>query len=165
MGNQKRRYAMLDFNHEPDGWRPLSRQELFTKAYVGVMLQGRPSMNGHAGHCAYRGDGGAKCGVGFLIDDKTAASWDSRMSSSICGVAHSMRGDDAFEVWVMDNVDLLQDIQEAHDGFGAKRRMYEEAGVTFREAFHAEASEIARKNGLTVPDMTALLDITEPCAA
>lgn len=42
-------------------------QELFTRAVLGVIAQGKPSMG--TSTCAYRGAGDTKCAVGFLIED------------------------------------------------------------------------------------------------
>lgn len=42
-------------------------QELFTRAVLGVIAQGKPSMTDVS--CAYRGPNGTKCAVGFLIED------------------------------------------------------------------------------------------------
>lgn len=51
---------------------PLSRQEIFTKAVVGLHSQGYAKStddNLGKGSCAYRGHGGLRCAVGHLIDD------------------------------------------------------------------------------------------------
>ncbi len=50
----------------------MTPQEIFDKAVLGVLKQGKRSVK-DTHQCAYRGDGGLKCAVGFLIDDDDLA--------------------------------------------------------------------------------------------
>jgi hypothetical protein len=86
----------------------MTPQEIFTSAYLGVVNQGKQSLKAD-GNCAYRGDGGLKCAVGFMIDDETAKSWDNvGCISDVCKI-------EDVPDWVSDNIDLLDEIQSAHD--------------------------------------------------
>lgn len=51
--------------------RHQAKQELFDKAVTGLVSQGfEQSWNEDDGMCAYRGEGGKRCAVGWLISDE-----------------------------------------------------------------------------------------------
>ena len=87
----------------------MTPQEIFTTAYLGVMTQGRASLN-HAGTCKYRGQNGAKCALGFLIDDATASVWDDPGANitkiHLLGLTPE---------WMRPHIELLGAIQACHD--------------------------------------------------
>jgi len=128
----------------------MTPQEIFDKAYLGLKAQGRQSKSkGEA--CAYRGHQGACCGVGFLVTDATAMAWDKRSDASI----YSILRDDAregkgpiegVEDWMRKNPELLEHIQDAHDG--AREWGSEVFG------FEAKFARVAAKFNLTVPQVT-----------
>jgi hypothetical protein len=99
----------------------MNRQEIFNKAYLGILAQGQCSTN-VAGGCVYRNKDGMACAVGQLIDDDTAKLWDSQDDTSICAIYHNAQPDDEDEGsglvmpdWVCSNIELLDKIQSAHD--------------------------------------------------
>jgi len=48
----------------------MTHQEIFDTVYTFLSKQGKQSLLGESGRCAYRGDSGAKCAVGCLIKDE-----------------------------------------------------------------------------------------------
>lgn len=86
----------------------MNSQEIFDTTYDAIMAQGKPSI-GKDGICKYRGEGGTKCALGFLIDDETAQKWD--VFGGILDVTYKTPVPD----WVTENLSLLRDIQDVHD--------------------------------------------------
>jgi hypothetical protein len=129
----------------------MTPQEIFNKAYVGVMKQGRPSVKLQAGStdtlvCAYRGNDGAACGVGHLVDDETAREWD--MIGSIDDVITQL-GDDDLPPWALKNAGLLRQIQHTHDFAESAAR----DGSSFIDHFEKKMRLVAQNNILTVPEI------------
>lgn len=123
----------------------MSPQEMFDKAVNGVMAQGRQSMVG--GMCRYRGADGAKCTVGFLVDDdEIAAKMDAAAYSSVGALLRlAIEGWLLFELPAFIRTDtglLLSDLQSAHDG--ACPPEY------FRRTFYERAAWVAHTNGLSM---------------
>jgi hypothetical protein len=54
----------------------MTRQEMFNKAWHGVIEQGGPSVARETDACVYRGENGFRCGIGHLIADDIALRWD-----------------------------------------------------------------------------------------
>lgn len=50
--------------------RFLTKQQIFDKVSVALLMQGKKSVNAVNDACMYRGDGGTKCAAGHLIDDR-----------------------------------------------------------------------------------------------
>ena len=90
----------------------MTPQEMFDKAYLGVIAQGCKSEKTN-GECAYRGQNGSKCGIGHLIPDDLARAWDDRTNSSI---AH-IRSTKAYPIpdFIVNNRPLACALQDAHD--------------------------------------------------
>lgn len=91
----------------------MTPQEMFDKAYIGVVKQGCKSTNSGGG-CAYRGVADTKCGIGFLIPDDIARAWDRRADNSIESIKHTERY--PIPKFIADNILLASEIQAAHDG-------------------------------------------------
>jgi hypothetical protein len=91
----------------------MTRQQMFNTAYHGLAAQGflassREMMGGRIA-CAYRGNGGARCAIGYLISDETAADWE--------GVGLLGIDNDAFVAAGFNNEDrlFLSALQSVHD--------------------------------------------------
>lgn len=126
----------------------MTPQEIFNKAFTGVVKQNGPSVRPgtslkNSTVCAYRGENGFACGVGHLVDDETAREWD--MIGSISDVFRDLEDD--LPPWVIDNIMLLEEIQTAHD------RAYEETrnDDDFIPTFVSWMRAIATRQHLTVP--------------
>lgn len=93
----------------------MTPQEIFNKAYLGVLRQGKLSQDVE-GVCLYRAPRGLKCAVGHLLTDAEAEGLDDR--NSPLGTVSLMRSSRASQLpgYFKANLDLLQDLQEAHDG-------------------------------------------------
>lgn len=80
----------------------MTRQEMFDKAYRGVMSQGGPSVySGFNYACRYRGAKGRKCAAGWLIPDE-------QYSSSMEGITADFLG-------IFTDAEFVNDLQGAHD--------------------------------------------------
>jgi hypothetical protein len=128
----------------------MTPQEIFDKAYIGVMKQGRASVKPRAGGenvmvCAYRGEDGTACGVGHTVDDETAREWD--MIGAIDDVIAQL--DDDLPSWVLNNAGLLQRIQHAHDFAETEAR----DGSSFINHFEEKMRLVAQNHILTVPEV------------
>ena len=122
----------------------MTPQELFDKAYIGVVKQGVPSRS-ESGGCFYRGPNGSKCAVGFLIDDETAEEWEG------FGVWYVLRGAPNLPAWFVENADLLEVMQKAHDDSGLGDFTF--VPEKFLPDFKARMHEIAQSYSLTVPEV------------
>lgn len=95
----------------------MTPQEIFDKALAGVINQGDLSVN-QTGFCFYRSPEGLACGVGHLVDDETAKVWDNiQEEEGITSEIHMLPVSLVPE-WMLPHMDLLRDIQKAHDDSG-----------------------------------------------
>ena len=129
----------------------MTRQEMFNKAYIGVILQGGPAVNRDArGNlaCTYLNkDTGRKCGVGQLLTDEELAD-----VGSLIGSVFSLRDEwsqhsnKPIPDWLNEyQMSFLSNIQDAHDDPCFRY------GVEYLEIFKADMEKLAKKFGLTVP--------------
>lgn len=86
----------------------MNNQEIFDAVCEHLIKQGRPAMR--KGCCAYRGDNGTRCAVGFLIeDDEYRDIFEGKTVDEL--VAKFA----AFDVKDEETVALLCSLQYAHD--------------------------------------------------
>lgn len=89
-------------------------QALFDRVVLALRKQGRPSVSSITAGCRYRGDAGARCAVGHLIDD---AIYDDELEGRPVrdsAVAEAL--DKSFgRALTAREVDLLAWLQSAHD--------------------------------------------------
>jgi hypothetical protein len=112
-------------------------QELFDKAYLGLITQGKQAWD--AG-CKYRTKDGLKCSIGFMIDDATAQHWDQ--IGTLDEIKFHVDPEDLPD-WVLPNFPLLEDLQSVHDSL-----MDED---DFLPDFKRDMAKVAEKHGLKVP--------------
>ena len=126
----------------------MTRQEMFNKAWHGVIAQGGPSNNKAGTGCAYRGEDGKKCGVGHLIDDTTARRWDRSSAPAI-----GQRRASALRAAGLpsEDKDFLRRLQNAHDDAGMDSRF--NPSVDFVAQFQANMREVADRFNLTMPEV------------
>jgi hypothetical protein len=126
----------------------MTRQEMFNKAYIGVILQGGPAIQYTGGPCAYlAADTGRKCGVGHLLTDVELAEVGS-FQGSVYDLQDEWDGisGEPLPVWLHnDDMDFLSDLQLAHDG---PRDL---DGADYITHFLREMDKVAKHYGLTVP--------------
>lgn len=119
-----------------------SPQEIFDVAYKGLASQGfRQSRSSNIGGCAYRGENGLKCAVGHLIDDANYSEGLEGLAANDSSVLHAARLSNY-------HADLLEDIQDAHDGDDFLSSVKP-------EWMKARLSDVAAKHGLQVPEVSA----------
>lgn len=96
----------------------MTPQEIFDKAYTGVIAQNCKSNDHDKKVCFYFKDENTRCGVGHLLTEKAAKSFDNmykRGVDSSIGYILANRRSKFIEPWMKENTILLQDIQKAHD--------------------------------------------------
>lgn len=125
----------------------MTPQEMFDKAYLGVIQQGRKSEKDTScgTTCAYRGPNGTKCGIGHLIPDDLAKAWDQRTNSSI----NHIKATKAHPIpdFITNNKMLATAIQEAHDRSELQN---------FLEEFKTSMAFVAENFKLTIPQLPQL---------
>lgn len=122
----------------------MTPQEMFDKAYLGVIAQGERSEK-YNGYCAYRGQNGSKCGIGHLIPDDLAKAWDRRSHSAIAKIkstkAHPIPD------FIKNNLALACAMQAAHDDSPS----YDNGG--FIREFKCRMEQVAKDYKLTIPQL------------
>lgn len=107
-----------------------SYQELFNRMWDGLAGQGWKRSVDENDLCAYRGEEGMKCAIGYCIDDEAAKEWEGDSISA---------ADIKYRLHIkVDRLEFLTDCQRAHDG-GLDHEM--------KKRFRA----IAKKYNLTIP--------------
>ena len=122
----------------------MTPQEMFDKAYLGVIAQGEKSTKPD-GSCAYRGQNGSKCGIGHLIPDDLAEAWDARTNSSIGHI----RSTKAYPIpeFIRTNIGLACAMQGAHDNCD----QYDHHA--FIKEFKYRMAQVAEDYKLTIPQL------------
>jgi len=95
----------------------LTKQETFDKVAVHLIKQGKQSVSGYSGGCAYRGDNGLRCAVGALIPDDL---YDDEMDNEGIGIGSLCDENTGpygpkFPIFPRRLFNLLQALQMAHD--------------------------------------------------
>ncbi|MFA9261743.1 MAG: hypothetical protein ACEQSB_00085 [Undibacterium sp.] len=116
-------------------------QQLFDIMYLGVLKQGKPSVNN--GGCQYRGPNGLKCAAGMLIADR---DYILEIEGEDAKVARE-RG--ALKI-KKSQVELALKMQIAHD---KNSSFY--SNFRWLKNFKKQAKAVAKKFGLVVPDLPA----------
>jgi hypothetical protein len=134
----------------------LTKQQMFDKAYLGVIAQGGPSMNEIESLCLYRDTGrNRRCGVGHVITDEAydpeienigvnALIEDTNADSPKLERALAASGVDVDDDGVMD---FLRDMQSAHDTAAG------ESTELFIGSFEHRMAIVATTHALTVPEV------------
>lgn len=122
----------------------MTPQEMFDKAYLGVIAQ-REKSTKPDGSCAYRGQNGSKCGIGHLIPDGLAEAWDRRTNSSISHI----RDTKTYPIpdFIRNNRTLACALQSAHDNCS-----HYDHNVFIKE-FKYRMEQVANDYKLTIPQL------------
>jgi hypothetical protein len=132
---------------QPFDIKAASLQAIFDFAVAHVRKQGKPSLlcDLNGGGCAMRGDGGAMCVVGAMIDDDLAEQCDGTSGGHIpsapdssCPEWRERVGDDG------NKYTLLGELQRAHDGASS-----DGLGYAFLASFERSVEQTARRFKLT----------------
>jgi hypothetical protein len=91
----------------------MTPQEVVDFVVPKLVKQGLKSTRGGA-YCSYRSPSGA-CAIGHLIDDETAAKWDTYSSPDIRSLSNAGLTSDYGYGWMNEHVDFLSDLQLTHD--------------------------------------------------
>jgi len=105
-------------------------QELFNRAYLAIIKQGRPART-ESRMCFYRHRDGTKCAIGHLITDE---EYLPEMEGY--GVQK------LYDRGLRPHLDLLHDLQQAHD---------QSSPDNFIPEFKQRMASIARRHNLDVP--------------
>jgi hypothetical protein len=95
-----------------------TKQELFDAAWLGLVSQGRKSVDFKTNICQYNGPGGRHCGVGWLLthlDPEVVATFEGKGISTLMHDGKSKQYLVEFE----GSLALLSEIQECHDELNA----------------------------------------------
>ena len=124
----------------------ITLQEIFDRAVIGVITQGKPSVTKTAcgaSRCLYRGEAGTKCAVGHLIDD---AVYTPDLEGNECVRTLVMQAlEQSLGKLPEDSFNLIIQLQLTHD--------VASTGSDFLPAFIARAREIAADFNLTFPKL------------
>ena len=132
----------------------LTLQEIFDKAYIGVVKQGRPSSDVNGCHYTLNtGNAVLHCAVGHLFPEGTdtddfnclmVTEAETRLTEKGEKLASALTNA-GVNVDSKSNVLLLSRLQKAHDGAPTDNR--------FLDAFKASAAIVAANFDLTVPEI------------
>ena len=118
-----------------------TKQAAFNKAYLGIIAQGGASIANNGG-CMYRGNNGAKCGVGHLInDDDYKAEIEDNGIGSLTKAGHVRAYGEL-------TTSFLGGLQSAHDRAHKMSRQNEEP---FFKEFVYQMKHFAAAHKLDVP--------------
>lgn len=123
----------------------VSEQDAFNKAFIGIVKQGCPSIDGYEG-CAYRGDNDTKCGIGFLIDDE---DYEAAMHDIEGNTIASLLDDGWVEADHLGEA-FLTNLQKRHDH---SIRISKGTDQPYMEVFVEQMTEFARSYKLEVPQL------------
>lgn len=139
-----------------------TNQELFDKAYIGVVKQGVSSMAGAS--CAYRGDNGTTCGVGHLFSPEFRATVPEGVIDNLLNSEPSVREFFGYVAAFPSEEEglqraLLRSLQRAHDVAADPdqddyfdRDVFHTSGAEgFIDSFIDHMVDIAAYYNLTVP--------------
>lgn len=117
------------------------RQDHFNKAYLGVIAQGEPAINGSL--CSYLTPKGSKCSVGHILTEEELKLYGHcKGPVRDLYVAMGMPKDHPFDT----DRSFYEDMQEVHDDL-----MYER-GAEFVSFFKRDMKLFAAKYKLEVPE-------------
>lgn len=117
----------------------MNMQEVFNLVYEKLMQQGCQSVTEY-GLCVYRGDNGAKCAIGCLVDDGTAEAWDTYANTGASTAITAVRIPPEYD-WMRGMMTFLEDLQVVHDA----------ACKDFRREFHVGMVRVAHRYNLEKP--------------
>lgn len=130
----------------------MTRQEMFNKAYLGVIKQGDPAVQSHPNTdglmCSYLAPDGRKCAVGHLMTEE-----ELKVMGAFKGGVQDLADDWADCLprpeWLMGdkNLDFLSHLQDTHDNLMG----YD--GAEFVENYKYDMAKFASFYDLTVPEL------------
>ena len=93
----------------------MDRQKIFNTVFAHFVEQKVPSCLGGTGTiCAYRGEGGKSCAIGYLIpDDLYHPSFEGMSVVSLLRVEDHLR--EFFQITNLEDLYFLRELQETHD--------------------------------------------------
>ena len=90
-------------------------QTIFDKVAAHLLAQGRPSLSDNELECAYRGENGLRCAVGYLIDDAHYRVYMEGRSVQDDSVLRAVKSSLGLLHLPARTADLLGDLQHLHD--------------------------------------------------
>jgi len=118
----------------------MTAQEVFDTAVLGVLSQGKPSIN-HTGDCMYRGPNGLKCAAGHVLKDQDYKRHFDINNLSIYSLSDRIET----PYYVKDNKILLSRLQRVHDS-----KTLGDNSVWLK-SFRTKARRIAKDFDLKIP--------------
>jgi hypothetical protein len=141
-----------------------SLQAVFDYVAEHLLRQGEPAMTGNG--CAYRGEGGLQCAVGFLIDDRMYEKLTDAIEGKTIVFKEFDKYFNSFERKSLNERysyedtqaalaadpyrNLLRKLQNIHDDGEPVKHNEEESGITVREYWRGKLHKLAAEQGLKV---------------
>jgi hypothetical protein len=125
----------------------MTPQEIFDKAYIGVVKQGKKSINA-VSDCAYYVGKNLRCGVGHLLSESAAKAFDSCARRDLETDIESILDAKASKYigpWMEENRELIVDVQRAHDNVS-------DFSSAFVEFFKSNMKSVAEKHKMNVSE-------------
>lgn len=124
----------------------MNRQEVFNRAYLGILAQGCPSLR--SGMCAYRGVGDVKCAIGHNIPDKKYNfDFEGRSPNYLLNRTVGSTISKLIGCQTQDDVAFARRLQRVHDSLAAIIKPNDKFIYSFKE----EMTIFATEHGLEVP--------------
>lgn len=121
-------------------------QQVFDHVVTSVLAQGYRCTD-LGGACAYHTPAGARCAVGWCLPEDVARAFAEYAADSVTSVVEDMPlADLGAPAWVRLHLDLLSDLQYAHDNAGIRNGM--PAPQHFAADFRAAARTVASSHDL-----------------
>jgi len=145
----------------------MTLQKMFDTAAVGMLKQGKKSIEGNA--CRYRGGDGCKCAVGFLIPDDlyspdiegtsvfssfkgpTASLYPDELDAALKlreTISHLIGHDDLRDL----RIDLIDGLQDIHDSAESTGRQ------TLREEWYLDLKTMAKDFKLSTKSIDKVME-------
>lgn len=122
----------------------MDRQEVFDTAVRGLASQGfQRSMLELEGRCAYRGEDGRRCALGWCMTGAEALTWEGASAYGLpFSIIDRLGGNRSF----------LSDLQYAHDRGAGPGESSQRGALVTPEAMRRALRLVGERYGLTIPE-------------
>lgn len=130
----------------------MTRQEMFNKAYLGVIKQGGPAVQSNPNTeglmCSYLAPDGRKCAVGHLMTEEELKVM-GRFKGGVQDLADDWADCLPYPEWLFgnENLDFLNHLQDTHDN------LMDYDGAEFVDVYKYNMAKFAAFYNLTVPEL------------
>jgi hypothetical protein len=130
----------------------MTRQEMFNKAYLGVIKQGGPAVQSNHNTdglmCSYLAPSGRMCAVGHIMTEEELKVMGA-FRGGVQSLADEWADCLAYPEWLLgnENLEFLNHLQDTHDN------LMEYDGTDFVESYKSDMAKFAAFYNLTVPEL------------